>query len=139
MARILLADDYEPYRKSLTQKLERDGHSVVQAATPQQAAEAFARETFDLVLLDNNMGVRPDGQDGVELTKNFMAEKPDTIIIMITGEKTPQVEREFMLAGGAACFGPMEKSLISYTIESAIKSKEASAHSVGNGASSRRL
>jgi len=117
MANILLVDDYQPYRESLTGKLEGKGHRVVQAQNPEKAREAFAREAFDLIILDNNLKVRPDGNDGIELAKEFKAAKPDVPLIMITGDKTPEVERLFAEAGGAACLSPMEKGFIYYTID----------------------
>ena len=120
MARILLVEDYAPYREALAAKLKGQGHTVVQAATPHEAREKFDREAFDLLLLDNNLGVGLDGNDGIELTREFHAAKPSIPIIMITGDKTQQVEVLFAEAGGMACFSPMEKAILDFTINKAL-------------------
>ena len=51
-AKILLVDDEEAIQKLLRFPLEREGYQVVQARDGQEALDAFAREKFDLIILD---------------------------------------------------------------------------------------
>ncbi len=55
--RVLLAEDNPVNQKVAAILLRRAGHSVVVVATGAEAAEADARETFDLILMDVHMPV----------------------------------------------------------------------------------
>ena len=51
-ARILLVDDEEAILKLLRFPLEKEGYQVVTARDGDEALETFARESFDVVILD---------------------------------------------------------------------------------------
>jgi CheY-like chemotaxis protein/signal transduction histidine kinase len=53
--RLLLVDDDAAQRKTTRQKLQALGADIDQAADGQRALEAFARQHYDIVLLDLNM------------------------------------------------------------------------------------
>jgi CheY-like chemotaxis protein len=52
---VLLAEDNVINQKVAVRMLEKEGHSVVVAATGVEAVEAFTRNTFDLILMDAQM------------------------------------------------------------------------------------
>jgi two-component system response regulator AtoC len=78
-ATILVVDDEQLIRWSLTERLTADGYRVVEAET---AAGALAKhdEGVDLVLLDYRL---PDG-DGVTVLKRIKERDPDTLVILLT-------------------------------------------------------
>lgn len=65
--RILVAEDYEPNQQVVRAHLESAGHAVHLAENGQAALEAFAREKFDIVLLDVQMPV----MDGFEAARRI--------------------------------------------------------------------
>jgi DNA-binding NtrC family response regulator len=73
-ATILVVDDEQLIRWSLTSRLQDEGYRAVEAAT---AADAFrrSREGVDLVLLDYKL---PDG-DGLDVLKQIKSADPDTL------------------------------------------------------------
>ncbi|MBY4677652.1 hybrid sensor histidine kinase/response regulator [Marinobacterium arenosum] len=63
--KILLADDTAQNRDIIGKLLQHDGHQVMAVTDGQAAADALARQTFDLVLMDLQM----PGMDGFEATR----------------------------------------------------------------------
>jgi adenylate cyclase len=53
--RILIVDDTQATRELLSRRLEREGHTIVEAENGRSALERLAAEPFDLVLLDMMM------------------------------------------------------------------------------------
>jgi class 3 adenylate cyclase len=68
--RILVVDDAEMNRDVLSRRLERQGHHVTRAENGQQALDALAQSSFDLVLLDIIM---PE-MDGYQVLKTLKAD-----------------------------------------------------------------
>ncbi len=82
----LVVDDEDLIRWSLGQRLERDGHRVLEAASGAEALERAAGGV-DVVLVDYGL---PD-MDGLTLLDRIRDEQPDTPVILITAFST--VER----------------------------------------------
>ena len=94
---ILVVDDEQLIRWSLTERLKTEGYTVVEAAT---AADALARSAdgVDLVLLDYRL---PDG-DGLSVLKKIKERTPDTLVIMLTAVFERRDGRRSDEAGGVS-------------------------------------
>ncbi len=80
--RILVVDDEESIRVSLTEALS-DGGNVVRAAPGGKETMAIlASEMIDLVLLDQNL--RESGENGIEILREIRRRHPDVVTIMMT-------------------------------------------------------
>lgn len=80
-ARILVVDDDEKVRVLLRRCFEPEGYVVEEAADGSQMRAALARDAFDLVTLDLNLG----GEDGLSLAREVRAAS-NVPIIMVTGK-----------------------------------------------------
>lgn len=81
MARILLIDDDEPVRRTLTAMLEHAGHTVIVAGEGRAGLATFGASRFDLVITDILM---PE-KEGIETISAIARADPATPIIAITG------------------------------------------------------
>jgi len=97
--KILLADDDHLSRILAVALLERAGHKVVAVENGQEVLAVFNRESFDLVILDQEM----PGMGGIQATGVIRA-KENKIgghipIIAMTGHGTEKVKKIFQAAG----------------------------------------
>jgi DNA-binding response OmpR family regulator len=83
--KILVVDDEEGLRETLTYAFGREGHSVTTVATGQEAFEILAGEEFDVVLLDVALGVSPNGYEVCRMLRERRNMVP---IIMLTSLDT---------------------------------------------------
>jgi DNA-binding response OmpR family regulator len=77
-ARILLVDDEEAILKLLRFPLEKEGYQVVTAKDGAEALQTFARERFDLVILDLMM----PQVDGMEVCRRIRANSIVPIVML---------------------------------------------------------
>ena len=91
---ILVVDDEQLIRWSLTSRLTDEGYRVLEAETAADAVRT-AREGVDLVLLDYRL---PDG-DGLSVLKQIKESDPDTLVILLTADSNVKTAVEAMRHG----------------------------------------
>src|SRR5919202_1739040 len=78
--KILVVDDEQLIRWTLTESLRGWGYTPVEAGTVAAALSAFESEQPVAVLLDINL---PDGS-GIDVLREIRGKQPDAVVIMIT-------------------------------------------------------
>ena len=81
---ILIVDDQEDIRRSLTGILEDEGYQVLTASNGSDALEVAREEAPDLVLLDIWM----PGMDGIQALESLKSQMPDLTVVMMSGHGT---------------------------------------------------
>lgn len=84
---ILVVDDEEAVRESLSAVLEREGYRVLLAGSGEEGLQILKDQALQLVISDHNM----PGMNGVEFLKLVRERKPDVLRIMLTGDPDPQI------------------------------------------------
>ncbi len=82
MTSVLIVDDEEALRRWETRVLEAQHYACTAVVDVPQARQALAGAEFDLALLDVNL----PGESGLELLTQIRAERPETAVVVITGE-----------------------------------------------------
>ncbi len=82
LVRVLLVDDEPTIRITLPQILEMHGFQVTSAGTVPEALDAIARQSFDVLLADLNIGQPGDGFTVVSAMRRT---QPRAVTIIITG------------------------------------------------------
>jgi two-component system nitrogen regulation response regulator NtrX len=93
--RILVVDDEAGIRAALTQLLEYEGYTVLQASSGDEALARFAEERPHLVILDVKMA----GLDGLATLKRLRELDPTALVVMISGHGTIATAVEATQAG----------------------------------------
>jgi DNA-binding NtrC family response regulator len=93
-ATILVVDDEQLIRWSLTSRLQDEGYRVLEAETAADALKRF-REGVDLVLLDYKL---PDG-DGLDVLRQMKGIDPEALVILLTGHSSVELAVEAMKEG----------------------------------------
>ncbi|MDP3112594.1 MAG: sigma-54 dependent transcriptional regulator [Thermodesulfovibrionales bacterium] len=78
---VLIVDDEEGIRESLSGILEDEGYDILTAKSGEEAIKMLGESSPDLVLLD----IWLTGMDGIQTLKEIKAIKPDVPVIMISG------------------------------------------------------
>jgi len=89
-AHILLVEDETHIAQGLIFNLEAEGYQVTHAETGAEAMEAFAQQSFDLVVLDLML---PDSH-GIDLCREMRASSPQLPILILTalGEEQHRIK-----------------------------------------------
>lgn len=93
--RVLIVDDEENIRLTLSLCLEADGHEVTAVGTVQGALVEVSRRAFDLVFLDLRLGL----ENGLDLIPRLLAENPWAKIVVITAYASVETAVEAMKRG----------------------------------------
>jgi DNA-binding NtrC family response regulator len=93
--RILIVDDERTLRDGLAVTLRSEGYSVVAVASGEEAFEALKRSAFDIVLTD--LYLRPIS--GIDVVRAALRARPDTIVVVITGNPSVTSAIEALRAG----------------------------------------
>jgi two-component system, OmpR family, response regulator RegX3 len=82
---ILVVDDEEPLRETLTRSFSKEGHTVRAVAGGAEAIERASSEQFDVILLDVALGAGPNGYD---VCRALREQRNIVPIIMLTALDT---------------------------------------------------
>ncbi len=96
-AKILIVDDDESTRRSLTRIFGRQGYETDAAATGEEALAKAEDEAFDLAILDIKL---PDA-DGTELIAPLLKAQPEMAVIVVTGHASLETAVQAMHEGAA--------------------------------------
>ena len=92
---ILLVEDDDPQRKTLSGFLRKRGYSVLEAASAGQAEKEAAAHPVDLLLTDLRLG----GPDGITLLESLKKRHPDLQALVLTAFGTVEDAVRAMRAG----------------------------------------
>jgi DNA-binding NtrC family response regulator len=94
-ARILVIDDEESIRDSMSQVLRKEGCSVQTAASGQEGWRFFGAETFQIVFVD----LKLPGMSGLDILSRIKEADPQIPVIIITGYASIESAVEAMKRG----------------------------------------
>jgi len=94
-ARILIVDDSSLARRTLRQILEREGHTVEEAADGAQAIERYFINRPDVVFLDMVM----EGMYGLEVLAKILELHPEARVIVATADIQKTTRSDVQTAG----------------------------------------
>ncbi|MDV6030190.1 MAG: response regulator [Phycisphaera sp. RhM] len=122
MPRLLVVDDNEDNRDSLSRRLERKGFEVTCANGGKEAVEEYSSNTPDLILMDMNM---PE-LDGWEATSQIRA-KGGTVPIVALTAHAMNGDRERALEAGCTDYHtkPIEMDKLLELIEQLLDANRA--------------
>lgn len=123
--RILVIDDDDGLRTSMSMVLQSLGHEVVLAANVIDGLARAEDETFDVVMTDMNM----PGLDGLEAVKALRNVRPPVAIVAMSGGSTHSSAEDYgvlALNMGAGVFlpKPFKRADVARAIETAIANKK---------------
>jgi DNA-binding NarL/FixJ family response regulator len=121
--RVLIADDMALHRELLGKLLERQPDIVLvgEADSPEEAVEATARLTPDVVLIDLRMP-RHDAQGGIRAMREIVARHPEVKVLALTESDDEADVRAVALAGA---IGYIVKSVKAAKIAEAVRAAHA--------------
>lgn len=94
-ANILIIDDEESIRDSMSQVLHKEGYKVKAAVEGKEGLRLFSNETFQVVFLDLKLpGIR-----GMDILSRIKETSPETPVIVITGYASIESAVEAMKRG----------------------------------------
>ena len=110
---ILVVDDEEIVRDSLSSWLEEDGYNVEAVESGKKALERLPAKVWDLMLVDLKM----PGMDGIQLMEEVRKTHPDMLVIIMTAYATVDTAVKAMKKGAYDYFvKPFNPEDISLTI-----------------------
>jgi two-component system response regulator RegA len=96
--RILIVEDDRVFRERLARAVRDRGHAVVTATTGGEA-RALASEGFEAALVDVRLG----GEIGLDLLPYLRSMGAPPLIVVMTGQVTPDLVLRASAAGALAC------------------------------------
>lgn len=127
MADILLVEDEANARQVLMLGLESRGHSVIEAADPEEARLALESQGFDIVLTD----LRMDGHDaGIDVVQMATALCPRAKALLLTAYASAETAVEAMKLGA---FDYLTKPVSAEELGQAVERALASHHEESTG------
>ena len=124
MAHFLVIDDEPPIRQGWCSFLEAEGHTYEEAADVDEAiamieqSESDEGETFDLLLLDHNLG----DETGIDLVQYLDTDYCENRVVVITGNKQRSLPKEYANFGSIAhLLKPVNRDQFYATIDSTLE------------------
>jgi DNA-binding NtrC family response regulator len=93
--RLLLVDDEEDFRKTLSDRLKRRNLDVTDAGSGEEAIEIIGKKSFDVAIVD----IKMPGIDGIETLKRIKKIDPLLEVILLTGHASIEAGIEGMKSG----------------------------------------
>jgi DNA-binding NtrC family response regulator len=93
--RLLIVDDDEQLRQTLVRRFQREGSTVLAAASGEAALEKLAQERVDIALLDLHL----PGMSGIELLEQLKERQPELEVLMLTGHGSIETAIQAMKRG----------------------------------------
>ena len=119
---ILVIDDDEAIRLSLSLLLKKSGYDCETANNPEEALNKVRHRQYELILMDMNYSRDTSGREGIELLMKTRIFQPDTPVILITAWGSIELAVEGMKAGAYDFITkPWHNLLLLQRIETAIK------------------
>lgn len=81
---ILIVDDDNAVRTSISLALKRAGYDPLPVSTESDALTAVRDERVQLTILDMNLTLTTTGRQGIEILRKFRILRPDMPVIMLT-------------------------------------------------------
>lgn len=116
--RILVVDDEEPIRLTLSRLLSKNGYVCAQAGDVKEALRQLAEQEFELVLSDVNM----PGESGLDLVRQITQQYSRTAVVMVTGVDDAQIARMALDTGAYGyVVKPFEANEILINVSNALR------------------
>lgn len=96
---ILIIDDDESIRLSLSLLLKKAGYDCDVVTNPQEALQKVRQRQYDLILMDMNYSRSTTGREGIELLLKTKIFQPETPVILMTAWGSIDLAVEGMKAG----------------------------------------
>jgi DNA-binding NtrC family response regulator len=121
-AQILLVDDEDVVRDSLTEWFRAEGYDVTACASAREALAAVAAKKFDTALVD----IKMPGMDGMELQGRLRDAEPDLALIIMTGYASVDTAVRALKAGAYDYITkPVDPDELSHLVAKAIEHRRA--------------
>lgn len=123
MAAILVIEDVDTVRRSLSAELRRAGHLVTEAKNGREGMERLAHRAFDLVVVDVWM---PE-MDGITFLRQVKAAHPHTRFLAVSGGSSlvPLAQTETLaetFGADAILYKPVEREPLLAQVDSLLAS-----------------
>lgn len=98
--RVLVVDDQAPFRTAAKLVFELiDGFEVVgEASSGEDALDRLGDDAADLVVMDINL----PGIDGIEATRQLLAQRPSTVVILVSTYRDDELPEDAPTSGALA-------------------------------------
>ena len=127
MIKVLVADDEELIRWSLTQTLTSSGYSVDQALNGREVISSLENNTYDVIVTDYNM---PE-LNGIEVLAIIRSMGIHLPVIVISAYFSNKLKEETISSGAFECISkPFEMDDVLDVVKKAIGTQSGPAHHV---------
>lgn len=121
MASVLIVDDEKSIRHTLAEFLRKEGYDVDTAEDVDEALVLLIKRDFDLVITDIIM----PRVSGIELLQQIRQRRPDTQVIVMTGEPTVETAVKAVQVGAYDYISkPIVKNMLIKVVKQAINLKD---------------